>query len=113
MFTQQAAAILISAEAPSSIAFAKKVDDRVHKGPACRTVEAAALAETAASSRRLRYAFRLPREGCAADALSLSVLLSSNALRGSVNSPSVIAPCWGRLPTMQQYSSERPLGSLK
>jgi hypothetical protein len=44
---------------------------------------------------------------------ALSVSLRSSAPRGSVNCPRIISSPSGRLPTTQQYSSERPLGSLK
>jgi hypothetical protein len=50
--------------------------------------------------------------GAPADRPALSASLRSRAPRGSVNWPRIISLPSGRLPTMQQYSSDRPLGSL-
>src|SRR5262249_52332648 len=43
----------------------------------------------------------------------VSVSVSSSAPSGTVNWPCIISPPSGSSPTMQQYSSEMPLGSLK
>jgi hypothetical protein len=47
------------------------------------------------------------------DRALVGVWVSSSAARGGVNSLCISAPVSDRLLTMQEYSSETPLGSLK
>ena len=62
---------------------------------------------------RDRQALRVAPLDWAAGTLALSVSFSSSAPRGIVKRSCIVASSSVRLRTMQQYSSDRPLGSLK
>src|SRR4029077_7979854 len=82
-------------------------------GPGRNAPAEAVLRIALALPARDRQALRVPSVDRAGGTLALRVSSSSSALRGIVKRSCIVASSSVRLRTMQQYSSDRPLGSLK